>query len=1003
MPVYEAINTPGSMGPGLPAIPPRGLGPPIIPPYIPPVIVASGTGTINRASQSTLSNVARDAFQTQLNVSAIDEPIRVIFGSPRIGAHIPRALSAFGGQQLVIPILWGRGEIDAINDFTMNGAALPAGATVTHYTGTQTQTVDADLATAFLFMGATWTDALLGFAYSVVTLPVYDSSNTAINLGEFHCKPRGLKCYDPRDGAQSYASPSTWTYTDNPTLCLARILTDDTIGLGMTPNATFWIEVSANATLNDATLSGGEKTRTLNLAIEAQQSAEEWVKALALYAGCFVVPEGSIYRIIPDAAASSVATYTEADMLDGSFSWSRRDILRRPNLVYVRFTEPTTTNNYIPSVAPVGSDVPAIPSGEKRRGQIVEMPGLNKYSLAHRAWIERRNHLYLENLDMSFTLFDQGLLTQLGDVITVSYGTLFTSKLMRIMGIAMTEAGRWRISCSEYDPASYSTVVQTAPTYVDTNLPSPFDPPAAVTSLVLTELPATNDSTSAPMSRIQASCTASASPYVAGYFYEVTDDSSPPVVVYPSTFQYGTDFTSPPLPSPKKYRVNVFPVSTTSVAGTSNSNTIFLAQGTNRMYTLLSQALTSSGWTVGGSVTQTGLSFETVNYVNGSPSVTNRAGVVVPPLTGPDEDIVYSPKYDLGTLCTATVFLDAITAWIADSATIGAWIEANVSLPNMLSIRGRAFAAYIACYDESGALTGSVPFDGTAEITARYFSLTLYGPKLKTDDVLPSLTGVDFADWKVDLTGGTIVAKMHTDYEQVLGITSSAAGSVVATLTNRYLAITGVHENAESTTVVKTSHHTIVKGELQPNKISFDCYDALNMRVAKPLSISVFGVRGSKALTNYALAANGGTMIASSALAGYAASSANDGNRQAVTVGSNEVWSSSTTTFDQWLQCGFGSVKNITEIVFYFFKDDYTVAREPDVFESATLYNPISFEVQEYQSGSFTTISGGTVTGNTKAMRRFACNLNTDYVRILIHSANGGYSRVVEMECIGPA
>ncbi|MBF9651858.1 hypothetical protein, partial [Streptococcus pseudopneumoniae] len=89
------------------------------------------------------------------------------------------------------------------------------------------------------------------------------------------------------------------------------------------------------------------------------------IKAMGEYAGCFVVPEGSIYRLIPDAIGSSVATIVTDDIVDGSFSWGKKTQRNRPNLVFVRYTDGV---GGVPSIAPRGSDIPALPSGEKRRG-----------------------------------------------------------------------------------------------------------------------------------------------------------------------------------------------------------------------------------------------------------------------------------------------------------------------------------------------------------------------------------------------------------------------------------------------------------------------------------------------------------------------------------------------------------------------------------------------------------------------------------------------------------
>lgn len=854
MTIISEVSGPGRMGPGVvgvSAIPGRGLGQGVVGQVIPnAVFIANGTGNIGRAGAGTLNDVSRDPYDTQLNVAAIDEPIRVILGRVRVGAAITRPLGYASG--LVIPLLWGRGEVDAIESFTMGNAALPAGATVTHYTGTSTQTVDPTLVSAFALIGVTWTHQLRGFAYSVVFLPARDSSGLPIDIADFHAVIRGLKTYDPRDGAQVYATPSTWTYNNVPALLTARILTDTTFGLGMTPTAAFWTDVTAVANANDATLSGGEKKRVLNLCLENQQPAESWVKTLAQYAGCFVVPEGAIYRMIPDGTGSSVATITEDNIVEGSFSWQKREIRKRPNVVYVRFTEPSASGDWIPSIAPQGADIPAIPSGEQLRGQVVEMPGVTSYSQANRESIERRNHLYLEDLEMSFTVFDDGLKLQLGDVITVSYGALFTSKLMRIFGIGASEPGRWQIQCTEYDPASYSSVVSTSPTYTDTNLSTQSNPPT-VGAVTLTEEIVTVPTGALPLSKIRATWSAITTyPFLVGYRVVVTNYEGTAVV---DTQDVSSNtYVSPPLNALSTYVVKVYARSSIAISATASTGTITLvASGVGSLATVYSQAITGpSGWTLTHVEAfklwdgdpyfrvRTKASFEPVetSVYTGSDQTTpgkntqlldSKNALFSPPV----DALAESPVFDIGASRAAVFALLNIARWV--ELYQGAGSEADVGTAEE-TLRAMVIACEVS---ESPTMTSAqVTLGQQAISTGRYCRFLIFSQYRS----FPS----GFSDlrlWQVEFDQATIAALMPTVTDTV-SATSSASAGVVVQLPRKYITITNVQITSESSTQANPSYSNLTVSEtvLLDNKLTLHCYDAANARVAVPCSIQVTGV-----------------------------------------------------------------------------------------------------------------------------------------------------------------
>lgn len=823
---------------------PLPVGPEPYTPTIIPNYVLTGTGSISRAPQNTLENVNRDAYETRLNVAAIDEPIRIVFGRVALGASLARALKL--GNNALIILLWCRGEIDAIESITMGGVALPSGATVTHYTGTASQTVNASMVTAFASVGVTWTDALTGLAYSVVNLPPTDSSGNLVSIGDFIATVRGLKCYDPRDGAQSYASPATWLYTTNPTLHTARLLYDDTLGLGMTPTSEFWADVTANADKNDVALAGGEKTRELNLAIEAQQPAESWIKAMGEYAGCFVVPEGSIYRLIPDAIGSSVATIVTDDIVDGSFSWGKKTQRNRPNLVFVRYTDGV---GGVPSIAPRGSDIPALPSGEKRRGTVVPMPGVIKYSQALRYSIERRNHLYLEDLEIDNTIFDRGLALQMGDIITVTYGALFASKLMRIMSIAFVSVGRWRLKLDEYDPASYSTLVQTAPTYVDSGLALPTAPPS-ITNLILTEEAVSVPSGALPLSKVRASWTGVTYPFFQAYKVVITNSAG--VVVDEGTTT-NTTYLSTALNAFSTYTVSVRVLSSVAQGSAVTDTITLVSLGIDSLVTVWSEAITSAtGWTFVNTETYKLWPGDTALRIR-TAAVNDRVESLI--YTGADQTTpgklsqlldnaisnfsspkavptATSPVYDIGVSRTIVAAIYNITKWL--NLYQGAGSSDGTFGTSGYTATALGIRMYIS--DSPTMTPNTLTYADKGNGTGRYVQFDFYS-LLRSS----SPSWVTARTWAVEFDPGGIAALMPT-VTDTLPATSSASAGVTLTLPRKYIVVTSIQITPLSATNASASYSNLTLSEVLDNTMVLHCYDNTGARITVPCSIAITGV-----------------------------------------------------------------------------------------------------------------------------------------------------------------
>jgi subtilisin family serine protease len=160
-------------------------------------------------------------------------------------------------------------------------------------------------------------------------------------------------------------------------------------------------------------------------------------------------------------------------------------------------------------------------------------------------------------------------------------------------------------------------------------------------------------------------------------------------------------------------------------------------------------------------------------------------------------------------------------------------------------------------------------------------------------------------------------------------------------------------------------------------------------------------------LVNYALTVRGSVPLASSTYSGrnYSAASAFDGERTGADWEQGGGWNDSTR--DLWpddLSVTFGGgAKTISEIRVFTLQNDFHNPAVPDQTTDASFYGLQDFEVQAWSGSAWVTVPGGSVTGNTKAMRVITLGMpiTTTGIRVLVHLGRSHFSRIVELEALG--
>src|SRR6185369_2221359 len=159
--------------------------------------------------------------------------------------------------------------------------------------------------------------------------------------------------------------------------------------------------------------------------------------------------------------------------------------------------------------------------------------------------------------------------------------------------------------------------------------------------------------------------------------------------------------------------------------------------------------------------------------------------------------------------------------------------------------------------------------------------------------------------------------------------------------------------------------------------------------------------------TNVASSANGATVSASSTMVNppfsYPVSAISNGDHKGLNAGTGGNWLSSTATFPQWVQVDFNGSKTIGEIDVFSLQDNYGSPIEPTETTTFSLYGLTAFDLQYWNGSSWTTVPGGSVTGNNKVWKKVTFTpLTTSKIRVLINGSVDGYSRVVELEAWTP-
>lgn len=534
-----------------------------------PIIVVPGPGPRGGGSvpPSVLEESAKGVQRLQLTAAASGDVEAIIYGRVHIGASVgfPVVDGSRGGQNyLLVPCFHCLGEIDAVESMDVDNQTPPTGVTRTDYLGTSSQTADGDLVAAWLAQSKTYSDAMVGKAYSVVSFPPggeYSFSNIGFTI-------RGKKVYDPRlagsPGGHVFGNPATYSYSNNPALCLADLITSTTYGLGQEVD---WDSFVALANYCDevvGTPPNTEKRRTVGLVIDRQQPTEQWVETLRSYAGCWLTWSNGKRKAVIDSARTTDLALTPSQFRVDTLSIEQVGPQDAPTVVTIKYADTSTLPWNMDAVQVskrAGVDAGSVPYRETA----IAWPGCQSAGMAYREAFRRMKQAQLCDVTCKITLMDDGVRLHEGNVVELTDNEGFSAKPFRVTDLTVSELGRPQATLAEYDAGVYSSDYVAGPSNPDSSIPLPNDPPAPTGPLTATEELVQQQGSGLYTSRIKATWAAPTYPFVREYRVEITLGG----VIQETGTARSTEYVyqSGPLKEGETYAINLYIVSITGAVG----------------------------------------------------------------------------------------------------------------------------------------------------------------------------------------------------------------------------------------------------------------------------------------------------------------------------------------------------------------------------------------------------------------------------------------------------
>lgn len=312
---------------------------------------------------------------------------------------------------------------------------------------------------------AKWTtnSRLRGIAYYALKL-VYDAELFASGVQQIRRNLEGAKVYDPRldstqtdipgSGIQRADDQTTWTYSNNPVLCLASYMLGYTqngiliFGVGIDKDTIDWVNFAAQADICDQNVSlkggGTEKRYTCNGFIDPKMNHEQARDRILGSMSGTLIPPRDLWRCYAAAPTPAVHSHGDNEFLSIEYTRIEKSISEKFNSVKGAIADKDSRYEI--------RDVPVFTNST----YLAEDGGSEEWMTADLSMItsmsqgQRVLRIYLNRSRMgkqiAFSLNAIGLKDTAMDTINVSYAPFnLSSNKMRITNFALrfTEFGMY--------------------------------------------------------------------------------------------------------------------------------------------------------------------------------------------------------------------------------------------------------------------------------------------------------------------------------------------------------------------------------------------------------------------------------------------------------------------------------------------------------------------------------------------------------------------------------
>lgn len=245
-------------------------------------------------------------------------------------------------------------------------------------------------------------------------------------------------------------------YSNNAGLFLNHLLTDSTLGLGLTADLESLAEL---VNRNDEVLSttGYNENRShIGIVLKQKKELSQTIEAIRGYARTKIYNQGGVIRYVPNKPLTESFTITNSEIKPNSLRPSIRDFRNVPNVVRVYYTDTYTDpwrDNFVEVLTTEAEN-----GTEPRREARYNMPALQSKPAAIRVATELLNER-LRTFDVKFRAHQSVYEKFDGETFTLDTSELQAPYKMRLVNKKKTSATEYEIFAEKEDDNIYSNEI----------------------------------------------------------------------------------------------------------------------------------------------------------------------------------------------------------------------------------------------------------------------------------------------------------------------------------------------------------------------------------------------------------------------------------------------------------------------------------------------------------------------------------------------------------------